>query len=73
MCAYLGTVPTVALGYMGDAIGLTTTLLIFSLVAIGIAGFVLLVGRRLFREVVPYVPPAPVTPDVLAGTSGGLT
>lgn len=70
MCAYLGTVPTVALGYMGDAIGLTTTLLIFSLVAIGIAAFVMLVGRRLFREVVPYVPPAPLTPEVIASGTG---
>jgi MFS family permease len=70
MCAYLGTVPTVALGYMGDAIGLTATLFIFSLAAISIAGFVMLVGRRLFREVVPYVPPAPIAPDVLASSTG---
>lgn len=69
MCAYAGTIPTVALGYMGDAIGLTATLLIFSIAALAIATFVLVVGRRLFREVVPYdavvvVPPtgAPARP-----------
>ena len=57
MCAYAGTVPTVALGYIADAIGLTAALGIFSAVALVIASFVLLVGRRLFREVVPYRPP----------------
>jgi hypothetical protein len=60
MCAYAGTIPTVALGYLGDAIGLTGALAIFSAIAIGIAAFVLLVGRRLFREVIPYRPPAEV-------------
>ncbi len=54
MCAYAGTVPTVALGYMADAIGLTRTLLLFSLAAMAIAVFVLLVGRRLFPEVIPH-------------------
>lgn len=54
MCAYAGTIPTVALGYLGDAIGLTASLLIFSIVAAAIAAFVLVVGRRLFGEVVPY-------------------
>lgn len=58
MCAYAGTIPTVALGYIADAIGLTGALAIFSAVALAIAAFVLLVGRRLFREVVPYRPPA---------------
>jgi hypothetical protein len=55
MCAYAGTVPTVALGYMADAIGLTETLLIFSVAALTIASFVLLVGRRLFTEVIPHI------------------
>ena len=55
MCAYAGTMPTVALGYLADAIGLTGDLLIFSLAAICIALFVLLVGRRLFREVVSRI------------------
>ncbi|WP_217923154.1 MFS transporter [Miltoncostaea oceani] len=61
MCAYAGTIPTVALGYLADGIGLTATLGIFSAVAIGIALFVVTVGRRFFREVIPWVdtPPAP--------------
>jgi len=58
MCAYLGTTPTVALGYLGDAIGLTATLAIFSGVALCIATFVILVGSRLFPQVIPYRPPS---------------
>jgi MFS family permease len=54
MCAYAGTVPTVALGYLSDGIGLTATLLVFSCCAVVLATFVLTVGRRLFPEVVPY-------------------
>ena len=54
MCAYAGTVPTVGLGYLADAIGLTETLAIFSGAAVVIAAFVLVVGRRLFLEVVPF-------------------
>ncbi|MCB0882754.1 MAG: MFS transporter [Thermoleophilia bacterium] len=54
MCAYAGTVPTVALGYMADAIGLTKTLLVFSLAAIAIALFVVIVGRRLFPGVIVH-------------------
>lgn len=65
MCAYAGTIPTVALGYLGDAIGLTPTLGIFSATAIAIALFVLLVGSRLFREVIPYREPVPVHADTL--------
>jgi MFS family permease len=57
MCAYAGTVPAVGLGYLADAIGLTSTLAIFSSIAVAIATFVLVVGRRLFREVRPYRPP----------------
>ncbi|WP_217913783.1 MFS transporter [Miltoncostaea marina] len=63
MCAYAGTIPTIALGYLGDAIGLTRSLAIFSGVALVLACFVLLVGRRLFREVVPYREPAPVAAE----------
>lgn len=59
MCAYAGTVPTVALGYMADAIGLTATLTIFSCVAVAIATFVLVVGRRAFPEVIPHEAPLP--------------
>jgi MFS family permease len=65
--AYAGTVPTVALGYLGDAIGLSGSLLIFSIAASAIALFVLLVGRRLFREVVPYVEEVVVTPAPPSG------
>lgn len=54
MCAYAGTIPTVLLGYLGDGIGLTPTLGIFSAMALAIAAFVLAVGSRLFPEVVPY-------------------
>ncbi len=61
MCAYAGTIPTVALGFLGDAIGLTATLGVFSAVALCLAAFVLLVGRRLFPEVVPHRP-APAQP-----------
>ncbi|MBJ7454692.1 MAG: MFS transporter [Thermoleophilia bacterium] len=59
MCAYAGTIPTVGLGYLADGIGLTATLTIFSCVAVAIAGFVLTVGRRNFREVIPHDPPLP--------------
>ncbi|MCC6831928.1 MAG: MFS transporter [Thermoleophilia bacterium] len=55
MCAYAGTVPTVGLGYLSDWIGLTPTLAIFSCVALAIALFVITVGWRLFREVIPHV------------------
>ena len=65
--AYAGTVPTVALGYLGDAIGLTGSLLIFSIAASSIALFVLLVGRRYFREVVPYVETVVVAPPPPTG------
>jgi MFS family permease len=57
MCAYAGTIPTVALGFLGDGIGLTPTLAIFSATALAIAAFVLAVGSRLFPEVVPYREP----------------
>ncbi len=60
MCAYAGTIPTVALGYMADAMGLTATLTIFSCVAVAIAAFVLLVGRRAFPVVIPHEAPLPV-------------
>lgn len=69
MCAYAGTIPTIALGYLADGIGLTATLGIFSAIAICIAGFVLAVGRRLFPEVVPYREPPPVTADTLVSRS----
>jgi MFS family permease len=67
--AYAGTVPTVALGYLADAIGLTASLLIFSLAAATLALFVLLVGRRLFPRVVPYVEPVVLAPAVGAAAT----
>jgi MFS family permease len=66
MCAYAGTTPTVGLGYMADWIGLTATLTIFSCVAVGIAAFVLTVGRRNFREVIPHEVPPPDMPAAVA-------
>jgi MFS family permease len=54
MCAYAGTIPTVLLGFLGDGIGLTPTLAIFSAMALAIAAFVLVVGSRLFPAVIPY-------------------
>ena len=55
MCCYAGTLPTVGLGYLSGAVGLTSTLMVFSGVALLIAAFILLVGSRLFREVIPHV------------------
>ncbi len=54
MCAYSGTVPSVALGYLSRGIGLTATMAVFSAVAALIATFVMTVGRRNLRMVVPY-------------------
>lgn len=54
MCAYSGTVPSVGLGYLSRAIGLTWTMAVFSAVAALIATFVLTVGRRNLPVVLPY-------------------
>jgi MFS family permease len=62
MCAYSGTVPTVGLGYLSQAIGLTASLAVFSGAAVAIAAFVLAVGSRIFRHVIPYVEPVPSRP-----------
>jgi MFS family permease len=71
MCAYSGTVPTVGLGYLSSAIGLTAALVVASAVAIGIASFVLAVGTRHFRAVIPYVEPPRERPlPVLAPDAG---
>jgi MFS family permease len=64
MCCYAGTVPSVALGYLSRAIGLTATMAVFSAVAAMIASFVLVVGRRNFREVIVYREPRPVGAEV---------
>ena len=62
VCAYSGTIPVVGFGYLANGIGLTASLLLFTLCAIGLAIFVLTVGRRLFPEVIPHREPetAPV-------------
>jgi MFS family permease len=65
MCCYAGTVPSVALGYLSRAIGLTATMAVFSGVAGLIATFVLVVGRRNFREVIIYREPVPVGAEAL--------
>ncbi len=57
-CCYAGTVPSVGLGYLSRAIGLTATMAVFSGLAAIIATFVLTVGRRNFREVIVYREPA---------------
>jgi MFS family permease len=54
MCAYAGTIPTIALGYLAQDIGLTKAVGVFSAGAMVLAAFVILVGGRVFREVVPY-------------------
>lgn len=63
-CCYAGTVPSVALGYLSRGIGLTATMAVFSLAAAGLAAFVVIVGRRNFREVRVYHDPTP-TPEPL--------
>jgi hypothetical protein len=55
--AYSGTVPVVALGFLGDSLGLTTALVIFTAVGAALAVFVVTVGRRLFPEVIPHREP----------------
>ncbi len=65
MCAYSGTLPTIGLGYLSNAVGLTVALGAFSALALCLAAFVVLVGARAFREVVPHVEahPVPVPPS----------
>lgn len=57
MCAYAGTIPTVALGFLSQVVGLTTTLVVFSVTAMVFAVWIIVVGRRLFPRVIPYVEP----------------
>ncbi len=54
MCAYAGTVPAVGLGYLSLAIGLTHTLVVFSIVAGLLALWVIVFGRTMFPRVIPY-------------------
>jgi MFS family permease len=64
-CCYAGTVPSVALGYLSRGIGLIATMAVFSMAAAALAGFVVVVGRRNFREVRVYRDPVPA-PEPLA-------
>jgi len=57
MCAYSGTVPTIAFGYLSQYIGLTAALAAASATALAIAAFVLTVGRRLYPRVIRYAAP----------------
>lgn len=57
MCAYAGTIPTVGLGYLSQVVGLTTTLVVFSITAMLFAAWIIVIGRRLFPRVIPYVEP----------------
>jgi MFS family permease len=64
MCCYAGTIPIVGLGYLANAIGLTKALAAWSAVALALAAFVLLVGGRAFRRVIPHIDPVVVPPPV---------
>jgi MFS family permease len=57
MCAYAGTIPTVGLGYLSQAVGLTNALIVFSIIACLLAAWIVLVGRRLFPRVIPHAEP----------------
>jgi len=59
MCAYAGTLPTIGLGYLSGAVGLTAALGAFSALALALAAFVVVVGTRAYRRVIPHVEPDP--------------
>jgi MFS family permease len=63
MCAYSGTLPTVALGYLSQGIGLTSALAVFTVCAFALAAFVVLVGGRIYRTVTPYIDVTPTVPN----------
>jgi len=67
MCAYAGTIPTIALGYLSQAIGITAALGIFSAVALMLASFVIVVGGRVYPAVVPYLEVHEIHADDLVG------
>lgn len=54
MCAYAGTIPTIGLGYLSQAIGITAALGIFSAASLVLAAVVIVLGGRVYQEVVPY-------------------
>jgi MFS family permease len=67
MCAYAGTIPTIGLGYLSQAIGISKALAIFSAVALALAAVVIFVGGRVYREVVPYREFEEIHADELVG------
>ena len=67
MCAYAGTIPTIGLGYLSQAIGITAALGIFSAAALVLAAVVIVVGGRVYREVVPYREIEEIHADDLVG------
>lgn len=60
MCAYAATLPTIAIGYTAQAVGLTAALAVSTAGAVVLAAFAILVGGRIFREVRPHVEVTPV-------------
>lgn len=58
MTAYSGTVPTIGIGYLSEAVGLTAALALAAVAALLLASVVLGLGRRLFPAVIPHVNPA---------------
>ena len=67
MCAYAGTIPTIGLGYLSQAIGITAALGIFSAAALVLAAVVIVLGGRVYREVVPYREVEAIRADDLVG------
>lgn len=64
MCCYSGTIPIVGLGYLANWIGLTAALAVWCGVALALATFVMVVGSRAFRRVIPYIEPSPAAPPL---------
>jgi len=67
MCAYAGTIPTIGLGYLSQAIGITAALGIFSAVALVLAAVVIVLGGRVYPEVMPYREIEEIRADDLVG------
>ena len=67
MCAYAGTIPTIGLGYLSQAIGITAALGIFSAASLVLAAVVIVLGGRVYREVVPYREIEEIRADDLVG------
>ncbi len=67
MCAYAGTIPTIGLGYLSQAIGITAALGIFSAASLVLAAVVIVLGGRVYPEVVPYREIQEIRADDLVG------